>query len=80
MIQKHIRHLHAAIDTKSVPIRIAITVAAVAALPLLGTGVRSLGQAFELGALTLPLLALAHVPVVIALIAVWSIGCDLCRD
>jgi hypothetical protein len=33
----------------------------------------------NLGWLTLPLLAIAHVPVVIVLIGVRSIGCDLCR-
>jgi hypothetical protein len=56
----------------------AITIGAIAALPLLGAGVRSLGRAFDLGALTVPLLALAHVPAVLALVALWSIGCDVC--
>jgi len=81
MIRKHISHLSHAIDGQSLPIRFAITLGALLALPLLGTGVRTLSAALGLGPLTLPLLAVAHVPVVIVLIGVWSIGCDLCsRD
>ena len=79
MIREHIGHLHHVIDDKSLPIRAAITVGALLTLPLLGTGVRRLGSALDLGVFTLPLLAVAHVPVVIALIALWSIGCDICR-
>lgn len=79
MIRDHIGHLHHVIDDRSLPTRLAITVGALLSLPLLGTGVRALGSALGLGAFTLPLLAVAHVPVVIALIAVWSVGCDLCR-
>ena len=79
MIREHVRHLHHEIDDRSLALRVAITVGALAALPVLGTVVRQVGQALDLGLLTLPLLAVAHVPVVIALIAIWSIGCDVCR-
>jgi hypothetical protein len=79
MIREHVRHIHHEIDDRSLGVRLAITAAAVLSLPLLGTGVRRLGAALDLGAFTLPLLAVAHVPAVIALIAVWSIGCDVCR-
>jgi hypothetical protein len=79
MIREHIRHLHHEIDDKSLALRLAITVGALAALPLFGTLVRQVGAALDLGMLTLPLLAVAHVPVVVALIAIWSIGCDVCR-
>jgi len=79
VIREHVGHLHGAIDDRSLPIRLAITLGALASLPLLGTAVRRLGAALELGALTLPLLALAHVPVVVALVGVWSIGCEVCR-
>jgi hypothetical protein len=79
MIREHIGHLRHAIDDQSLPVRFGITLGALLALPLLGAGVRTLGAALDLGWLTLPLLAIAHVPVVIVLIGVWSIGCDLCR-
>lgn len=79
MIRQHIGHLHREIDQKSLAVRLALTVGAILALPLLGTAVRRFGQALDLGLFTLPLLAVAHVPAVIALIAVWSIGCDVCR-
>lgn len=79
MIRDHLHHIRAAVDDRSIPIRLGITVAAILSLPLLGTGVRALGDALNLGVLTLPLLAIAHVPVVVAVIAVWSIGCEVCR-
>jgi len=79
MIREHVHHLHHAIDDQSLPVRGAITLGALLALPLFGTAVRTLGSALGLGRLVLPLLVLAHVPVVVALIAVWSIGCDVCR-
>lgn len=79
MIRDHLTHIRGAVDEQSIPVRLGITVAALLSLPLLGTGVRALGSALNLGWVTLPLLAIAHVPVVIALIAVWSIGCDVCR-
>lgn len=79
MIRNHLRHLHHRIDDQSLPTRGTITLAAVAALPLLGTGVRMLGRELGLGAFTYPLLVLVHVPIVVALIAIWSIGCDLCK-
>jgi len=78
MIRDHVGHLRHAIDDRSLPVRLAITLGALLALPLLGTGVRTLGAALGLGWLTLPLLAIAHVPVVIVLVGVWSIGCELC--
>lgn len=56
------------------------TLGALVALPLLGTGVRALGSALGVAWLTMPLLAVAHVPLVIVLLGVWSIGCDLCRS
>lgn len=79
MIRDHVRHLHHLIDDQSVLIRAGITLAALLSLPLFGTGVRTLGSTLGLGRLVLPLLVLAHVPAIIALIAVWSIGCDVCR-
>lgn len=79
MIREHVGHLRRAVDDQSLPVRVGITVAALLSLPLLGTAVRALGRTLGLGWLTVPLLAAAHVPVVVALIAVWSIGCDLCR-
>jgi hypothetical protein len=80
MIRNHIRHLHHAIDNQSIPIRGAITLVALLSLPVFGTGVRTLGTTLGLGRLVIPLLVLAHVPVVIGLIAIWSIGCDVCRQ
>jgi len=80
MIREHIGHLRHIIDDQSLLIRLGITLAALLALPLLGTGVRTLGSALGLGWLTLPSLAIVHVPVVVAVIAVWSIGCDICRS
>jgi hypothetical protein len=79
MIRNHLRHIHHTIDDQSLQIRGAITIVAILSLPVFGTGVRALGSALGLGQLVLPLLVLAHVPVVIALIAIWSIGCDICR-
>jgi len=79
VIRDHVRHLHHVIDGQSILIRAGITLAALLSLPVFGTAVRTLGSALELGRLVLPLLVLAHVPVVVALIAVWSIGCDVCR-
>jgi hypothetical protein len=79
VIREHVGHLHGAIDEQSLGVRGAITVLALLSLPLFGTAVRTLGEALGLGRLVLPLLVLAHVPVVVALIALWSIGCDVCR-
>jgi len=80
VIRDHVHHLHHVIDEQPISIRLAITVVAALSLPLLGTGVKTLGGALDLGQFVLPLLVLAHVPVVIALIAVWSVGCDVCRS
>lgn len=79
MIREHVLHIRTAVDQRSVPTRVGITVLALLSLPLLGTAVRTVGRALELGWMTAPLLVVAHVPVVVALIALWSIGCDVCR-
>lgn len=79
MIREHVGHIHHAIDSQSLLVRLAITIGALLSLPLLGTAVRQFGAVLNLGAFTTPLLVVAHVPVVIALIAVWSIGCEVCR-
>jgi hypothetical protein len=79
MIREHVHHIHETIDSRSLPIRGAITLVALLSLPVFGTVVRTVGEMLGLGRLVLPLLVLAHIPAVIALIAVWSIGCDLCR-
>jgi len=79
MIRNHVHHLHHVIDDKSLPMRGLITIVALLSLPLFGTGVRTVGEMFNLGQLVLPLLVVAHVPAVIAIIAIWSIGCDVCR-
>lgn len=79
MIRNHLRHIRGTVDEQTLPVRMLITVAALLSLPLLGTGVRTVGSALGLGWMTLPLLAIAHLPVIIVVIAVWSIGCDVCR-
>jgi len=79
MIRNHISHIRTTLDEQSIPVRVGVTAVTLASLPLLGSGVRAVGSALDLGMLTLPLLAAAHVPAVVALIAVWSIGCDVCR-
>jgi len=80
MIREHVHHLHRVVDRQSLPVRGVITVLALVSLPVLGTAVRALGDGLGLGRYVLPLLVLAHIPVVIALVAVWSIGCDVCRS
>jgi len=80
MIREHVRHLHGAVDDQTLAIRAVITVVALLSLPVFGTAVRALGEALGLGRLVLPLLVVAHVPVVVALIALWSIGCEVCRS
>lgn len=79
MIREHIRHIRTTVDDQSIAIRLGVTGAAILSLPLLGTGVKTIGTMLSLGAGTIPLLVMAHVPVVIALFAIWSIGCDVCR-
>jgi len=79
MLRDHLAHIRTAVDEQSLLVRLAITLAALLSLPLLGTGVRALGSALDLGVWTLPLLAVAHVPALVAVIAVWSMGCDVCR-
>jgi len=80
MIREHVGYLRHTVDDRSLPVRLGITLGALLALPLLGTGVRTIGAALDLGWLTFPLLAIAHVPVVIVLVGVWSIGCSVCRS
>lgn len=77
MIREHVGRLRHAVDDQSLPARLGITLGALLALPLLGTGVRTLGSALEPGWVTLPLLVVAHVPAVIALLGAWSIGHEL---
>ena len=77
MIRNHIRHIRAHLDEQSIPVRGVVTVGALVSLPLLGNGVRTVGSALDLGTWTLPLLAIAHVPAVIALIAIWSVVSDV---
>lgn len=79
VIRNHLQHIHHSIDDRPLPIRAAITLVALVSVPLFGTAVRSLGSWLGLGRLVLPLLVVAHVPAVVALICVWSIGCDVCR-
>lgn len=79
MIRNHHKHIHHTIDDRSLPIRVGITLATVVSLPLFARGVRTLAARLELGRLVIPLLVLAHAPAVIAVLAVWSIGCDVCR-
>jgi hypothetical protein len=79
MIREHIGHIRGTVDDQSIPIRVAITVLALLSLPLFGTAARAVGSALNLGSLTVGLLAVAHVPVVVALVAIWSIGCEVCR-
>jgi len=78
MISDHLRHIRHTVDGQSLTVRGAVALGALLTLPVFGTGVRELGSVFEIGNLVLPLLVLAHVPVVVAAIAVWSIGCDVC--
>lgn len=78
MIRDHVRHIRRTLDDRSLAVRGGITVGALLLLPALGTGVRALGSALGLGRFVLPLLVVAHVPAVVAIIALWSIGCDLC--
>jgi cyanate permease len=79
VIRDNLHHLHHTIDDQALVVRVGIILAALAALPLFGTGVQALGSALAIGQLVLPLLVVAHVPAVVALIAIWSIGCDVCR-
>jgi hypothetical protein len=79
VIREHVHHIHHAIDSRSLSARGVITLVALLSIPAFGTAVRTLGAVLGLDRLLLPLLVLAHVPAVIALVAVWSIGCDLCR-
>jgi hypothetical protein len=62
VIREHIGHLQHAIDDRSLPVRLGITLGALLELPLLGTGVRTLESALNLGWVTLPLLAIATSP------------------
>jgi hypothetical protein len=79
VIRRHLRQLARAVDARSLPARVALTVGALLSLPLLGTAARTLGSALGPGWLTVPLLAVAHVPLVVALLGLGSIGADLRR-
>jgi len=76
MIQNHVRHLWHGIDTRPPAVRLVIAVLAFASLPLLGAGVRHLGEVLALGRAVLPLLVVAHIPALIAGLALWSFGRD----
>lgn len=79
MIRNHLRHIRRGVDGRLVPVRIGIPLAALFSLPVFGTGVRDVGRVLDPGQLVLPLLVLAYVPAVVALVTVWSIECDVCR-
>lgn len=79
MIREHLHHLHHAIGDQSIPIRCGITLLALLSLHALGTSVRRLGDVLGLGEFVAWLVVIAHVPAVIAVIAVWSIGCEVCH-
>ena len=79
MTREHVSQIRFAVDDQSMPIGLGFTIAALVFLPLLGNGVGTVGRALDLGAWTLSVVGLAHVPVVVALIGVWSVGCDVCR-
>lgn len=49
MIREHVGHLRRVIDDRSLPLRVGITLGALVALPLLGTGARALGSALGWG-------------------------------
>jgi hypothetical protein len=57
--------------------RSGVTVDALVPLPVVGNGVRMVENALNLGMWTLPLLAIAHVPAGIVLIAIRSIVSDI---
>jgi hypothetical protein len=73
------RHQYCVIDDQSVLFRAGITLAALLFLSVYGTGIPTLGSVLGLEQLVPPLLVVAQIPVVIALVAVWSIGCNICR-
>ncbi|MFB6152626.1 MAG: hypothetical protein ABEJ27_00090 [Halodesulfurarchaeum sp.] len=73
MIRTQFRHSYDAIDVHPQLSRTAVTLGALLSLPILGPGVRVLGPG------RLVVSVLASVPVLIAVIAVWSIGCHRCR-
>jgi len=77
-VVEHLREIHAALDSRSVGVRLAVTLVAAVSVPLTATAVRRLGAELGLGAATLPLLVVAHVPAVVAVIAIWSVGCEVC--
>jgi hypothetical protein len=79
MGRRHIRHLHSERAERPLVLRLAITVGAPVALPVFSTIVGRVGAVLDHGIVVLLLLALAHVPAVIVLVALWSIGCDVCR-
>lgn len=76
MVRNHIHHLWHAIDTRPPAVRLVIAVLALASLPLFGAGVRYLGEVLALGRAVLPLLVVAHIPALIAGLALWSFGRD----
>ena len=78
MIRNHVHHLWHEIDTRPPAVRLVVAVLALASLPLFGAGVRHLGEVLALGRAVLPLLVVAHIPALIAGLALWSLGCDTC--
>ncbi|MGK2229877.1 MAG: hypothetical protein ACI9QA_000024 [Methanobacteriota archaeon] len=76
MIREHLHELWHGIDTRPTKVRLGIAVFTIASLPVLGTLSRTVGEAFSLGGLTVPLLVVAHVPALIAALALWSVASD----
>lgn len=72
-------HIHHVINERSIPIRSTVSLGALLSLSLLGTCVGTLGEVLVLDHLVLPVLLGAHLPIVVALIAVWFIGSAVSR-
>lgn len=76
MTRTHLDRVQRASDDRLLSIRGMVAVLAVLSLPVLGTAVRSPGSTIERGDPVLAPRVFAHAPAVVALLGVWSIGCD----